>query len=262
MNEAMLDAASVARNLETLRADGFRVTETALAHEVADAPSERKAARGGAPDPSSLALMIESLCRVIGEPRDAASWERFHRLVPEAEHAWVGEADPTVLALLDAHARGGSLWEVGTGHGAIAIAASERGFRVVATDVSETALARASARSEASIVWVHDDVLKSAIRGSFDVIVDRGTLHTLVPSQRAIYAREITARTRPGSLVLVTVHTPPGDERVRTYPMSAAEIRALFGAAFEPVAETVGTFAGTLRPAPACVTVVLRRLHS
>jgi 3-polyprenyl-4-hydroxybenzoate decarboxylase len=262
MNEAMLDAPAVARNLETLEADGFRVTASALTHEVADAPADRRDARGGAPDPASLALMVEALCRAAAphEPRDPASWEAFHRLVPETEHAWVSEApDAAVLTMLDAHAHGGSLWDIGTGHGALAIAAAARGFRVIATDVSDTALERARGRAgEAPIVWLRDDVTESALRGAMDVIVDRGTLHTLAFDRRDAYASTITERTRTGSLVLVTTHTP-GDLRVRSHPMTADAIAALFGDRFERVAVAAGTFSGALDPAPPCVTVALRR---
>lgn len=131
---------------------------------------------------------------------------------------------------------------------------------MVATDVSETALARARARGgTAPIVWLRDDAMRSALAGAMDVIVDRGTLHTLPPAQRASYVSGLTTRTRPGSIVILTVHTPPGDPRVRSYPMNAGELAALFDDRFETIATQAGAFAGRLSPAPACVTVVLRR---
>ncbi len=264
MNEAMLDAASVARNLGTLAADGIHVAATTLAHEVAETPGERTLTRGGAPDPELLASMVHALARasIPHEPRDAASWEAFHRRVPEAEQAWVTDtADETVMACLEAHApTGGSLWEIGTGHGAIAIAAAARGYRVVATDLSETALRRAGARAPgAQVVWMRDDVTASALIGEMDVIVDRGTLHTLPLAQRAAYASGIAARTRAGSIVIVTVHTPPGDARVRAHTMSAEEIASTLGPRFELLESVVGTFAGSLVPAPPSVTSVFRR---
>lgn len=264
MNEAMLDAVSVARNLATLRADGFHVAASSLAHEVADTPEARVPARGGAPDPLSLARMVDALARagLAVAPHDAASWEAFHRRVPEAEQAWVGaEPDPTVMRLIEAHARpGSSLWDVGTGHGAIAIAAAAHGHHVVATDLSGTALARARARAaDAKIVWVRDDVTSSALATEFDVVVDRGTLHTLAPGLRAAYAAQITTRTRPGSIAILTVHTPPSDARVHSHPMSSTEVAALFGERFELLESVSGTFGGALSPAPACATCVLRR---
>ena len=49
MNEAMLTAPSIARNLETLRNDGFHLAHPSLGFEVADEPAARKPSLGGAP---------------------------------------------------------------------------------------------------------------------------------------------------------------------------------------------------------------------
>jgi hypothetical protein len=254
MNESMLDAPAVARNVATLRADRFFVTASAFAHEVADAPGERDVERGGAPDPITLADLALALVRTSSRPpRDAESWESFHRRIPEDAQPWVGEADPIVLRMLDRHAsRGGSLWDVGTGHGALAIAAAQRGFRVVATDVSATALDRARARGgDQPIAWVEDDVLDSKLRMDFAVVVDRGTLHTIPTDRRSAYVDAIADRTRAEAIVLVTAHL-----------MTEAEIVTSFGDRFAHVATEHGPFAGALSPAPAAITVVLRRVTS
>ena len=257
MNEAMLDAVSVARNIDRLRADGFRITASALAHEVAERPEERELGRGGAPDAASLARMIEALCRAtVPEPRDAASWEAFHRRVPEPEQSWTGaEPDPVVMRLLEQHP--GSLWDVGTGHGAIAIAAAATGRRVVATDVSETALARASERAS-DVVWIADDVTASRWSGVVDVVVDRGTLHTLGPERREAYVASIAAHTRSGSIVIITT-IASADPRQRVHAMTSDEVTRLFGERFEPIDRIEAPFHGRLTPAPASVTTVLRR---
>lgn len=264
MNEAMLDAASVARNLETLRRDGFHVAASTLAHEVADAPEARRAMPGGAAEPHALARMVDALLRAAqgAMPRDAASWEHFHRRVPEAQQPWVSsETDPTIMRLLAEHAPPPrTLWDVGTGHGAVAVAAARAGYQVVATDVSPTALERARSRAAgARIVWLRDDVTASALASEFDVVVDRGTLHTLPPASRAAYVETLAARSRPGTILLVTVHTPPADPRAPSHPLERAEVQDLFGASFEPLLAVEGTFAGALTPGPACVTCVLRR---
>lgn len=49
MNEAMLTAPAIARNLETLRNDGFHLAHPSLGFEVADEPAARKPSLGGAP---------------------------------------------------------------------------------------------------------------------------------------------------------------------------------------------------------------------
>lgn len=264
MNEAMADAEVVRENLETLAARGMYVTPWSRAEEVADAPDRRARVRGGAPDVETLAQLTEALARtsVPATPSDAASWEAFHRRVPESAHAWLaGEADPAVLRAFDAHApKGASVWEIGTGPGLIARALADRGARVVATDVSETALARARARHEgAPIVWLRDDVTRSELRTVFDVVVDRGTLHGLTARAKEAYVAAVRAATRPGALVIVTVHTPPGDPRLSTQPMDEPALVALFGDAFEPIAREIAPFVGALDPAPPALTLTLRR---
>jgi 3-polyprenyl-4-hydroxybenzoate decarboxylase len=64
MNVAMFEAPSVRRNIETLEADGFYVVPPAFAHEVADAPDERRPAIGGAPGPTEIAALADVLVRV------------------------------------------------------------------------------------------------------------------------------------------------------------------------------------------------------
>jgi len=63
MNEAMLDAPSVRRNLATLRQDGFILMHPSLGYEVAVAPSERVLRYGAAPTVQSVALVTEAVLR-------------------------------------------------------------------------------------------------------------------------------------------------------------------------------------------------------
>ncbi len=267
MNDAMAEAEGVRQNLETLAARGMHLTLWLPAEEVADAPAERARTSGGAPDVETLASLVEALARTSAPaaPSDAQSWERFHRSVPEEQQTWLtAEADPAVLRAFDAHApEGAFVWEIGTGSGTIARALAERGARVVARTISETALARARARQPHGaipIVWLRDDVTRSELRASFDVVVDRGTLHGLAARDRGAYAGAVRAATRPGAVVSVTVHQPPGDPRLSTHPMDEAALGAVFdGESFETLAREIAPFAGTLTPAPPALTLVLRR---
>lgn len=267
MNTAMLEAPSVQRNLEALRRDGFALVPPALAIEVADAPAERAPALGGAPGPAELAALVQAHLRLHGSrapalPRDPAGWEALHRGVPEQQQAWFTDAiDPQIARAIEAHAAPpGLLWDVGTGHGATARWAAERGFFVIASDVSETALERARARAgSARIAFVVDDVTLSALRIEADVVIDRGTLHSLPPARREAWARALIERTRPGAIAVVKVHAPPGGPRVASHPVSKEELLALLGPAFALVHEERGTFDGALDPPPPAALYVLCR---
>ena len=63
MNEAMFDAPSVRRNITQLRDDGFIVTHPSLGYEVAEEPSKRTPAFGGAPPVQTVAIITEVVLR-------------------------------------------------------------------------------------------------------------------------------------------------------------------------------------------------------
>lgn len=75
MNEAMLRAPSVQRNLEQLREDGFWITHPSLGYEVAEAPSQRVPAYGAAPPVQAVVDVIEH----VFEEKRATSTSRASR---------------------------------------------------------------------------------------------------------------------------------------------------------------------------------------
>ena len=64
MNESMLRAPSVQRNLDRLREDGFILTHPSLGYEVANPPHERRPRLGGAPP---IGVVVQVLEAVLGE---------------------------------------------------------------------------------------------------------------------------------------------------------------------------------------------------
>ena len=72
---------------------------------------------------------------------------------------------------------------------------------MVATDISEAALALARARDPASdIVWLRDDACATALAGPFDVVVDRGVLHVLARDRAPAWGASIA---RIGARVVI-----------------------------------------------------------
>lgn len=107
---------------------------------------------------------------------------------------------------------GGTLLEIGTGLGFQAIHHAQAGFRVTATDVADTAvkLARENAARHGlnapTLAFVTDNILNSALRGSFDVVADRGCLATLKDWEVDDYARSVRRLIHDDGLFLLKLN--------------------------------------------------------
>lgn len=242
MHPGMARAPALLRNLSRLRDDGHLIVHPGPAVEVAHAPTERSPRGVGAPSVEALVAIVDAVLRT--DPRVATlsprAWDRAHET---RELAFAIE--PVLAAALDEHVQpGASVLEVGCGTGALSIAAASRGARVVGADLSEHALARARTASS-SVLWVRDDITATALRSTFDVVIDRGCLHALPARARPAYAASVRRVTGPGSTVLVFAHV--GGPRVRgILPVSEDEIASLFASAFHvevrPASETARLF--------------------
>lgn len=269
MNLDMFAAPVLQRNLAQLVADGIHVIHPGTGRELAEAPDERVATLGPMPPHPAIVDLVEAALRIAvtrrrgaeGPPRDDAAWDAIYRTHADDELAWQRDAlDDDMLAVLAREApAGASVLDLGTGLGVGAIAAAARGCRVVATDVSEAALARAEARAgDAAIVWLRDDIAESRLRGRFEVILDRGCLHLLTAEQRPAYAAAVARLSAPGGVLVLKTHDPSEGASRSTTPHDAAAIERLLGDAFVLESDAPSTLPGP-HEAPAARLFVLRR---
>jgi SAM-dependent methyltransferase len=260
MNHAMWAAPSVQRNVAQLVADGFCVAHPSRGHEVADAPAARGLVLGAAPPVQAVADLI---ARVLADqPRspETMDWDAAYR--DASELPWSTDTlDADIAAALDAIPRGaGRLLDVGTGSGTAAIAAADRGFTVVATDISERAIAIGRSRAGARpILFLVDDARRTALRGAFDVALDRGLCHALPERDQAGYAASLAALLVPGGHLVLKCHaaSEPADHGTRRF--AEVDVAALFAGAFDLVRCTEGVFPGPRGHAPRALLCVLRR---
>jgi len=134
---------------------------------------------------------------------------------------WEGPPRDELVSLVDnARLTPGRAIDLGCGSGANAIFLAERGFDVVGVDLSPVALAkaaRAAAESSAAsdrVRFVCGDLLDSSIPGvdgTFDLVVDYGTLDDFRGSKRLAVAEWFTRLTHPGSQVLLWCFYGPFD---------------------------------------------------
>nr|MBA2543284.1 methyltransferase domain-containing protein [Deltaproteobacteria bacterium] len=254
MNDAMLGSPAVQTNLDALRTQGRWIVHGTLGVEVAHRPEDRVLMFGPAAPASAIVDIARHVLAQFPRPalpEGAAAWEQLWSTTPLDQLPWTHDPiDAPLAAALASHATPGArLLDLGTGTGIVAIAAAKLGYRVIATEISATALGRArGAAPELPILFALDDVTCSQLDGAFDVIADRGVLHCLPPAHRSAWAVTITSRCAPGGHVLVVVHQ---GRELSTHPITAAELAALL-----PELTVVATTPTTLSGGPALLVAL------
>ena len=210
-------------------------------------------------------LAAESLAR-----NDPVGWfERLYAAAArgEATVPWADRVpNPHVIAWLDREAPPpGHALDVGMGLGDTAEALAARGHRVVAFDVSPSAVEETQRRFPASPVrYEVADLLVPPARwdGAFDLVVECYTLQVLPPSARARAVDGLRRFVAPGGTLLVVARgreaaEAPGE---MPWPLTRAETEAIAGdalalAAFEDFLDDeeppVRRFRATFRRLPA-----------
>ncbi len=171
-----------------------------------------------------------------------ARWEERYRQIPLEELPWYHpELDEDFARLLE-EALPGEICpgmralDLGAGPGTQAVALARRGLRVTASDIAQAALEHAARRArEAGVTLelVQDDILDSHLRGPFDLILDRGCLHTLPREGFPAYTAHVARLLRPGGALLLKCFSEE-ETREEGPPnrLSPAELRALLEDAF------------------------------
>jgi SAM-dependent methyltransferase len=266
MNAGMYATPAVQRNVEQLVKDGMHVIHPAYGIEVADAPTEREEKLGPAPPIHVVAQMLEAalVLHRAGKkhtPDTASGWDEVYAAPPEHLSWHANTADADMVALFDRLAPASSfVLDIGAGLGQMAVAAAERGHRVVAIDLSGRALAKALERSPtAPVLWLEDDITRSRLRRKFAVALDRGCLHLLAPHSAARYAENVAALVASGGFLLLKTHDEQESEHYGTTAYARDGLERLLGEAFEVVEEHPSGIPGPARTAAARLFVLRRR---
>jgi SAM-dependent methyltransferase len=168
---------------------------------------------------------------------DPVGW--FERLYAEAQRGaaivpWADLApNPHVVTWLErARPTPGRALDVGCGLGDTAEELARRGFRVLAFDVSPSAVEEARRRFPRSRVdYRVADLLRlpADFAGAFDLVVECYTLQVLPPEARARAVAALRTTLAPGGALLVVARgrepeEPPGE---MPWPLTRGEIEAL-----------------------------------
>lgn len=130
----------------------------------------------------------------------------------EEDRIWSGRANIRLVEVVSPLKPGCAL-DIGTGEGADAIWLAERGWRVVAVDISDTALKRAAEDAAARglsdrIDFQQRDLSLEFPDGDFD-LVNAQFFHSTFPLDRTAIFHAAARAVRRGGLLLIVDHSGP-----------------------------------------------------
>src|SRR2546423_9128176 len=200
-----------------------------------------------------------------GATGPTGDWEKLYATSDVATLPWYNpDLDPDIERALKAHRlRGGHLLDLGTGPATQAMSLGERGFDVVATDISGSAIKKAKAAAKEaglSITFHVDNVLKSRLAPNLvDVIVDRGVFHVLPKDKRPVYVRTVHRVLRPNGWLFLKCFSNKEPGTWGPHRIAEPELLGYFRESFEirSVVETV--FHGNGKPPPKALFATFRR---
>ena len=145
----------------------------------------------------------------MSTPDAKQHWEDHYG---ERDRVWSGRVNLR-LAEVAATLSPGTALDLGCGEGGDAMWLAERGWRVVAVDISDTALERAAEDARARglsdrIDFRQLDLSDGLPQGTFD-LVSAQFLHSTVPLERTAIFSAAARAVRPGGLLLIVDHSGP-----------------------------------------------------
>ena len=158
-----------------------------------------------------------------GDARTA--WEEHYTA---KERVWSGRVN-TQLAEIAGQLDAAHALDLGCGEGADALWLAERGWTVVAVDISTTALGRAHAAAESCGLAVQIDFQQCGLSsgfpdGLFD-LVSAQFLHSPVEMDRAALLRRAAGAVAPGGSLVIVDHgaAPPWASKIHHHEFPSAE---------------------------------------
>src|SRR2546428_564621 len=194
-----------------------------------------------------------------------AWWEGLYATSDVEDLPWyTPDLDKDFERALTGHRlQGKRILDLGTGPATQAMNLAKRGFDVIGTDISSSAIKKAKAAAKAAGLTIEfrvDDILTSKLPAGFvDVIIDRGVFHVLPPEKRSVYVDTVLRILRPHGWLLLKCFSDKQPGTFGPYRISSKELRGYFAKKFEILSIADSTFQGTLKPNPKTLFATFRR---
>ena len=192
-------------------------------------------------------------------------WEGLYATSDVSSLPWyTPNLDPDIeKALADHGVRTARILDLGTGPATQAVNLARRGFDVIGTDISPTAIRKAKATAKAARVTIEfrvDDILRSKLEPNLvDAIVDRGVFHVLPPEKRSVYVDTVHRVLRPNGWLFLKCFSDKEPGTYGPYRIASKELRGYFRGPFEVLSIVDTVFDGTLEPSPKALFGTFRR---
>jgi 2-polyprenyl-3-methyl-5-hydroxy-6-metoxy-1,4-benzoquinol methylase len=191
-------------------------------------------------------------------------WKEIYEGVRPEDLPWFSPTpDPDLYAALERFgAAPGSALDLGSGPGIHAIALAKRGWKVTAVDISPGAIRMASQFAEEAGVRIdfrNADVLSfHPSSSSFDLVHDRGFLHTLDPTEWREWTDLVAVALKPSGLVFAKEFVYNPNRHFGPRGFTRSELENVLDNRFRIESLEESTFRGP-RFAPAAFLLIARR---
>lgn len=139
-------------------------------------------------------------------------WQRVYENTPAEALPWHFEGlDPDVQAeVRELTSEPKTALDIGCGLGSQAAALAALGLRTTGTDLSAAAITRAKALYPGAD-FIVDNIVRTALTGPFDLVIDRGCFHVLDVSTYEPYLKSLRHLLGPKGLFLLKVLSPENE---------------------------------------------------
>lgn len=197
-------------------------------------------------------------------PLGFENWETLYKKEDVKKMPWYlpGLDHDFERALKMKKIRSGDVLELGAGPGTQSITLAERGFRVVGTDISATAVkkaAQAARKKGVTVKFRRDDIVHTRLKKPVDVIFDRGCFHVLSDAERKIYVRHAARLLKKGGFLFLKTFSVKQKGDWGPHRFKPADIRRFFSPKLAVLSVKESVFRGSFKPDPRALFCVIQK---